>query len=221
MKIVTVSTSSNSNCRNLRCISTSSNSNCRNLRCISTLSNSNCRNLRCISTSSNSNCRNLRCISTLSNSGLKHGLWIFVLVFILWSFPGCDFMVYYTFLSSESNTHVYNPEDSGDPAKYAVYNTDFEFYNVREPNNEKTYTDSFIRYFDEADEVNFHNEKNLAFSKSVNEKFSIIILPDTQYYSAYYPHLFNIQAEWIAAQKENHNIVFVILKRSGNGPGQV
>lgn len=40
--------------------------------------------------------------------------------------------------------------------------------------------------------------------------FTIVVLPDTQYYSASYPHVFINQTLWIAQNKETFNIVFVI-----------
>lgn len=39
--------------------------------------------------------------------------------------------------------------------------------------------------------------------------FSIVVLPDTQYYSESYPHIFLEQTQWIAGNKESLNIVFV------------
>ncbi len=41
------------------------------------------------------------------------------------------------------------------------------------------------------------------------EKFTIIVLPDSQNYSKKYPHIFTNQTEWIISQIENRNIVFV------------
>lgn len=40
-------------------------------------------------------------------------------------------------------------------------------------------------------------------------EFTIIVLPDTQNYSKSYPEIFMAQTEWIAANKESLNIVFV------------
>lgn len=39
--------------------------------------------------------------------------------------------------------------------------------------------------------------------------FSIVVLPDTQYYSETYPHIFLEQTQWIADNKDSLNIVFV------------
>ena len=41
------------------------------------------------------------------------------------------------------------------------------------------------------------------------EKFSIVVLPDTQYYSESYPWIFENQTQWIIENKESMNIVFV------------
>lgn len=43
-----------------------------------------------------------------------------------------------------------------------------------------------------------------------NENFTIIILPDTQYYSKDYPEIFLSQTQWIVDNIESLNIVFVI-----------
>src|SRR5690242_12038852 len=40
--------------------------------------------------------------------------------------------------------------------------------------------------------------------------FSIVILPDTQYYSAYYPAIFTSQTQWILNNRSSRNIAFVI-----------
>lgn len=41
------------------------------------------------------------------------------------------------------------------------------------------------------------------------DNFSIIVLPDTQYYSQSYPAIFETQAQWIVDNKDALNIVFV------------
>ncbi len=41
------------------------------------------------------------------------------------------------------------------------------------------------------------------------ENFTIIVLPDTQYYSEEYPWIFDNQTQWILENKESMNIVFV------------
>lgn len=43
----------------------------------------------------------------------------------------------------------------------------------------------------------------------LNENFTIVVLPDTQGYSKYYPWLFDNQTQWIVDNKEALNIVFV------------
>jgi hypothetical protein len=42
------------------------------------------------------------------------------------------------------------------------------------------------------------------------EEFSVIVLPDTQYYSLHFPEVFQAQTKWIAENIEKHNIKFVI-----------
>jgi len=39
--------------------------------------------------------------------------------------------------------------------------------------------------------------------------FTVVALPDTQYYSKSYPHLFTAQTDWIVAQRLNRNIGYV------------
>jgi len=46
-------------------------------------------------------------------------------------------------------------------------------------------------------------------SPSGKENFTIIALPDTQYYSESYPQIFTNQTQWIADSKDSLNIVFV------------
>lgn len=50
----------------------------------------------------------------------------------------------------------------------------------------------------------FYSAENLP-----NENFTIIVLPDTQYYSEKYPWIFDSQTQWIVDNKETMNIVFV------------
>lgn len=42
------------------------------------------------------------------------------------------------------------------------------------------------------------------------DEFSFVFLPDTQYYSAHYPHLFRAQTQWIAAERARYNIQAVL-----------
>ncbi len=44
---------------------------------------------------------------------------------------------------------------------------------------------------------------------NTNEDFTVVFLPDTQYYSELYPGTFDAQAQWIVNNKNNLNIVFV------------
>lgn len=48
------------------------------------------------------------------------------------------------------------------------------------------------------------------FAQDDLEEFSIIVLPDTQYYSLHFPEVFENQTKWIAENIEKHNIKFVI-----------
>jgi hypothetical protein len=43
----------------------------------------------------------------------------------------------------------------------------------------------------------------------VDPAFTLVVLPDTQYYSAYYPHIFTQQTQWIVDSKDELNTVFV------------
>jgi len=49
-----------------------------------------------------------------------------------------------------------------------------------------------------------------AYAKDVTRDFTVIVLPDTQYYSASYPQIFNSQTQWIAANRDALNIQLVI-----------
>jgi hypothetical protein len=40
--------------------------------------------------------------------------------------------------------------------------------------------------------------------------FSVVVLPDTQFYAAYYPKIFEAQTRWILAQKDALKIAFVL-----------
>ncbi len=58
----------------------------------------------------------------------------------------------------------------------------------------------------------FFLNNNYSDSHKFNENtaFSIIVLPDTQYYSKNYPQIFLNQTRWISENKENLNIRFII-----------
>jgi hypothetical protein len=47
------------------------------------------------------------------------------------------------------------------------------------------------------------------FAQAKND-FSLVVLPDTQYYSAYYPQIFTAQTQWIAAHVKDMNIQLVL-----------
>ena len=59
---------------------------------------------------------------------------------------------------------------------------------------------AFVLYPSKTDKTKTENSKN----------FTIIVLPDTQFYSQNYPQIFNNQTQWIADQAKNMNIVFVV-----------
>ncbi|MBN2532538.1 MAG: metallophosphoesterase [Spirochaetales bacterium] len=129
-----------------------------------------------------------------------------ILVFLLWSFTGCDFIIYYTFVPSESNTVIYNPGYSDDQGVSSEYPDEWYYDGQIElPDNN---TDSPEWYLGSKEKVDSY--KNHSTSVSINKKFSLIILPDTQYYTAYYPHIFKMQVEWILAHKDDLNIAFVL-----------
>jgi 3',5'-cyclic AMP phosphodiesterase CpdA len=50
---------------------------------------------------------------------------------------------------------------------------------------------------------------NLASASPSPENFTIVALPDTQYYSESYPWIFENQTKWIVQNKDEKNIVFV------------
>src|SRR4051812_28913861 len=51
---------------------------------------------------------------------------------------------------------------------------------------------------------------SVARSAAQQEDFTIVVLPDTQYYSARYPAIFSSQTRWIADHRTALNIQFVI-----------
>lgn len=131
-----------------------------------------------------------------------------ILVFLFWSFTGCDYFIYYTFIPSESKTVVYDPGYSDDQGVFPVNPDDWYDNEQGGLQSNGIFTDSLNLYFENNDEIEPLEEHPT--SVSVNKKFSIIVLPDTQYYTAYYPHIFDIQVEWITARKDDLNIVFVL-----------
>jgi hypothetical protein len=61
-----------------------------------------------------------------------------------------------------------------------------------------------------------------SFAKAPQGDFSIVVLPDTQYYSASYPQIFNAQTQWIAANRDALNIQLVVgVGDIVDGPTQV
>ena len=45
--------------------------------------------------------------------------------------------------------------------------------------------------------------------KAAEPEFTIVVLPDTQYYSESFPAIFTSQTQWIVNNKDSRNIVFV------------
>lgn len=62
---------------------------------------------------------------------------------------------------------------------------------------------------DEALIDNTSGEQSWVYSPYNLENFTIIVLPDTQYYSESYPEVFDNQTQWILDNLETMNIVFV------------
>ena len=52
-------------------------------------------------------------------------------------------------------------------------------------------------------------QPNIAPEPAPREPFTIVALPDTQYYSLGYPALFTTMTSWIVENKDEKNIVFV------------
>src|SRR5918911_208090 len=48
------------------------------------------------------------------------------------------------------------------------------------------------------------------FAQVTSPDFSVVVLPDTQYYSESYPQIFNAQTQWIVDNRANYNIQFVL-----------
>lgn len=68
---------------------------------------------------------------------------------------------------------------------------------------------TYSPYLDEF-EVDDDSEFKLPYEMNGTEEFTIVVLPDTQYYSASYPEIFNQQTQWIVNNRYTYNIVFVI-----------
>jgi pimeloyl-ACP methyl ester carboxylesterase len=54
--------------------------------------------------------------------------------------------------------------------------------------------------------VDFYQQ---AVQTAAVENFTVIVLPDTQFYSASYPVIFDNQTRWVVGEAENMNVVFV------------
>jgi len=46
--------------------------------------------------------------------------------------------------------------------------------------------------------------------KKDDKSWSLVILPDTQYYSEQYPGLFHLQTQWVLENRDKYNIVYVL-----------
>ena len=57
--------------------------------------------------------------------------------------------------------------------------------------------------------VSFSNV-TIATVSAGDQNFSIVVLPDTQFYSESYPGIFTNQTQWIVDNKDRLNIKFVI-----------
>ena len=55
------------------------------------------------------------------------------------------------------------------------------------------------------------------------QDFTLILLPDTQYYSEFFPDIFYAQVQWIVDNQASQNILFVThlgdIVHSGDAPG--
>lgn len=60
---------------------------------------------------------------------------------------------------------------------------------------------------DAGDSAHAYSDRQVMQTSAVN--FTIIVLPDTQHYSASYPVIFDNQTRWIVGEAENMNTVFV------------
>jgi predicted phosphodiesterase len=51
---------------------------------------------------------------------------------------------------------------------------------------------------------------SVAVTEVMNDNFTVVVLPDTQYYSKDYPETYNAQANWIVQNASSENIKFVV-----------
>jgi hypothetical protein len=130
-------------------------------------------------------------------------LMLLVLFIIIISFTGCDFIIYYSFLPSDSQSLSYSPVSTDTPGH--KQDSQFPDSGIFPENKE---TDSRWYFGKESDSRD--KEGVQSDTSAGSEQFSLVILPDTQYYSAYYPHIFKAQTTWISENKETLNIVFVL-----------
>ena len=58
--------------------------------------------------------------------------------------------------------------------------------------------------------LSIFTQKQISLPQESNSTFTVIVLPDTQYYSEYYPEIFINQTKWIVENKQSLNIQMVI-----------
>jgi hypothetical protein len=128
---------------------------------------------------------------------------LLVLFVIFVSLTGCDFIIYYSFLPSDSHSLSYSPVSTDTLVlDEDTHNSESDIL------SDTTERDSHW-YFGKVSD----SGKDEVVQQDVSsepEPFSLVILPDTQYYSAYYPHIFEAQTSWIAENRETLNIAFVL-----------
>jgi len=77
------------------------------------------------------------------------------------------------------------------------------------PNSDVVEVETFSPFLNQ-----FQDDANSKFSLNYelngSQVFSVVVLPDTQYYSAYHPEIFMNQTRWIVENRVERNIVFVI-----------
>ena len=117
---------------------------------------------------------------------------VLILVLLLLFFTNCDFLVYYTFLSSESPAIAYTTHYPDQTDMFQESKEEWYLYADERFNKEQNYTDSPEWY---EKDMPYPEKEDTSSPISLAEKFTLIVLPDTQYYTAYYPHIFDIQLE--------------------------
>ena len=67
----------------------------------------------------------------------------------------------------------------------------------------------FSLFYNMSDPVLSSIEDQTTNSSVAKENFSIIVIPDTQFYSQTFPFIFNVQTQWIVDNRDTWNIVYV------------